>query len=175
MDFNFPFAVPYGIQVQLMTHIYESLSGSKVTVVESPTGTVRRPDLTSQLSSRTKANTGKVPLDHLRVTYIPRRRVGPLTRRARRVDPSRGRQDCGRRARLGRGAGDREAAQGSREAGEGARGATRGHPAKGSRGGRQQEEETASNYVICSYRAVTDAYVEMVEIRSRCCEDSDPR
>ncbi|KAL8280650.1 hypothetical protein RQP46_006973 [Phenoliferia psychrophenolica] len=39
MDFNFPFAVPYGIQVQLMTHIYESLSSSQVTVIESPTGT----------------------------------------------------------------------------------------------------------------------------------------
>jgi chromosome transmission fidelity protein 1 len=36
----FPFQPPYDIQVQLMRHLYTSIEGKKVTIVESPTGTV---------------------------------------------------------------------------------------------------------------------------------------
>ena len=35
----FPFQ-PYEIQLQLMQHLYTSIEGQKVTIVESPTGTV---------------------------------------------------------------------------------------------------------------------------------------
>ena len=35
----FPFA-PYDIQLGLMQHLYENIEGRRVTVVESPTGTV---------------------------------------------------------------------------------------------------------------------------------------
>lgn len=59
MNFNFPFAVPYGIQVQLMTHIYETLSASQVTVVESPTGTVSRASATFRSSSAHPRPQGK--------------------------------------------------------------------------------------------------------------------
>lgn len=36
----FPFNPPYEIQVELMRHLYTSIEQRKVTVVESPTGTV---------------------------------------------------------------------------------------------------------------------------------------
>lgn len=36
----FPF-FPYEIQLQLMRHLYEAIEDEKVTIVESPTGTVR--------------------------------------------------------------------------------------------------------------------------------------
>ena len=39
-NFNFPRYEPYGIQRDLMAHLYQALSSSQVTVVESPTGTV---------------------------------------------------------------------------------------------------------------------------------------
>lgn len=35
----FPF-LPYEIQLELMRHLYENIEGRKVTIVESPTGTV---------------------------------------------------------------------------------------------------------------------------------------
>ncbi len=35
----FPF-LPYEIQLELMRHLYENIEGQKVTIVESPTGTV---------------------------------------------------------------------------------------------------------------------------------------
>lgn len=38
MEFSFPFT-PYSIQDDLMNHLYATLSQSKVTVIESPTGT----------------------------------------------------------------------------------------------------------------------------------------
>lgn len=37
---SFPFNPPYEIQVELMKHLYASIEGRKVTIVESPTGTV---------------------------------------------------------------------------------------------------------------------------------------
>jgi chromosome transmission fidelity protein 1 len=37
----FPFKTPYEIQVELMKHLYSSIEDRKVTIVESPTGTVR--------------------------------------------------------------------------------------------------------------------------------------
>lgn len=36
----FPYDPPYGIQVDLMRHLYASIEQRKVTIVESPTGTV---------------------------------------------------------------------------------------------------------------------------------------
>jgi hypothetical protein len=36
----FPYDTPYPIQVRLMRHLYESIENERVTVVESPTGTV---------------------------------------------------------------------------------------------------------------------------------------
>ena len=36
----FPFNPPYEIQVELMRHLYTSIEQKKVTVIESPTGTV---------------------------------------------------------------------------------------------------------------------------------------
>ena len=38
----FPF-LPYEIQLRLMQHLYEAIENEKVTIVESPTGTVRIP------------------------------------------------------------------------------------------------------------------------------------
>ncbi len=35
----FPF-LPYDIQLQLMQHLYSAIESGKVTIVESPTGTV---------------------------------------------------------------------------------------------------------------------------------------
>jgi chromosome transmission fidelity protein 1 len=37
----FPFNPPYEIQVELMKHLYSAIEDRKVTIVESPTGTVR--------------------------------------------------------------------------------------------------------------------------------------
>lgn len=37
----FPYSPPYPIQVDLMRHLYTSIEQKKVTIVESPTGTVR--------------------------------------------------------------------------------------------------------------------------------------
>jgi len=39
----FPYVPPYSIQTHLMRHIYESIENRAVTLVESPTGTVRKP------------------------------------------------------------------------------------------------------------------------------------
>lgn len=39
----FPFSPPYAIQVDLMRHLYTSIEQKHVTIVESPTGTVRMP------------------------------------------------------------------------------------------------------------------------------------
>lgn len=36
----FPFNTPYEIQVELMRHLYTSIEQKKVTIIESPTGTV---------------------------------------------------------------------------------------------------------------------------------------
>ena len=36
----FPYNPPYGIQTDLMRHLYKSIEQKKVTIVESPTGTV---------------------------------------------------------------------------------------------------------------------------------------
>lgn len=36
----FPYSPPYSIQVDLMRHLYTSIEQKKVTIVESPTGTV---------------------------------------------------------------------------------------------------------------------------------------
>ena len=36
----FPYDPPYSIQVDLMRHLYEAIEQRKVTIVESPTGTV---------------------------------------------------------------------------------------------------------------------------------------
>jgi hypothetical protein len=36
----FPYKPPYDIQTSLMRHLYESIEQKKVTIVESPTGTV---------------------------------------------------------------------------------------------------------------------------------------
>lgn len=36
----FPYATPYSIQLDLMRHLHSSIEESKVTVIESPTGTV---------------------------------------------------------------------------------------------------------------------------------------
>jgi len=36
----FPYSPPYKIQIDLMRHLYASIEQSKVTIVESPTGTV---------------------------------------------------------------------------------------------------------------------------------------
>lgn len=38
--YGFPFE-PYSIQQDLMTHLYGALAKGEVTVIESPTGTVR--------------------------------------------------------------------------------------------------------------------------------------
>jgi chromosome transmission fidelity protein 1 len=38
----FPFTPPYEIQVELMRHLYSSIEEKKVTIIESPTGTVSR-------------------------------------------------------------------------------------------------------------------------------------
>ena len=51
----FPFDPPYEIQVELMRHLYSSIEQKKVTVVESPTGTVsdiKKPVLTPSLTQR---------------------------------------------------------------------------------------------------------------------------
>lgn len=37
----FPYALPYKIQLDLMQHLYNSIEHKKITIVESPTGTVR--------------------------------------------------------------------------------------------------------------------------------------
>jgi chromosome transmission fidelity protein 1 len=37
----FPYNPPYPIQVELMRHLYQSIEQKKVSIVESPTGTVR--------------------------------------------------------------------------------------------------------------------------------------
>jgi hypothetical protein len=37
----FPYAKPYGIQDELMRHLYSAIENRRVTIVESPTGTVR--------------------------------------------------------------------------------------------------------------------------------------
>lgn len=36
----FPYDAPYDIQIDLMRHLYTSIEQRKVTIVESPTGTV---------------------------------------------------------------------------------------------------------------------------------------
>ena len=36
----FPYDAPYNIQLDLMRHLYTSIEQRKVTIVESPTGTV---------------------------------------------------------------------------------------------------------------------------------------
>lgn len=38
-DFSFPFETPYSIQLELMNHLFNSISSSQVTIAESPTGT----------------------------------------------------------------------------------------------------------------------------------------
>lgn len=43
----FPFSPPYEIQVELMRHLYAAIEDRKVTIVESPTGTVSFTDLYS--------------------------------------------------------------------------------------------------------------------------------
>lgn len=37
----FPYSPPYSIQEDLMRHLYECIENRKVSIVESPTGTVR--------------------------------------------------------------------------------------------------------------------------------------
>ena len=37
----FPYDPPYSIQTDLMKHVYSSIERRRVTIVESPTGTVR--------------------------------------------------------------------------------------------------------------------------------------
>lgn len=39
--YGFPYDAPYDVQKQLMDHLYRSFAASQITVVESPTGTVR--------------------------------------------------------------------------------------------------------------------------------------
>lgn len=39
----FPYATPYGIQQDLMRHLYSAIEAKQVTIVESPTGTVSLP------------------------------------------------------------------------------------------------------------------------------------
>jgi len=39
---KFPYDVPYDIQVSLMRHLFTAVEERKVTIVESPTGTVSR-------------------------------------------------------------------------------------------------------------------------------------
>lgn len=39
--YGFPYDAPYDVQKQLMDHLYSAFAASQVTVVESPTGTVR--------------------------------------------------------------------------------------------------------------------------------------
>lgn len=39
--YGFPYETPYDVQKQLMDHLYRSFAHGQVTVVESPTGTVR--------------------------------------------------------------------------------------------------------------------------------------
>jgi hypothetical protein len=39
----FPYDPPYPIQVQLMRHLYHSIENGKISIVESPTGTVSIP------------------------------------------------------------------------------------------------------------------------------------
>lgn len=36
----FPYGAPYDIQLDLMRHLYTSIEQRKVTIIESPTGTV---------------------------------------------------------------------------------------------------------------------------------------
>lgn len=43
----FPYDPPYDIQADLMQHLYKSIEDKKVTIVESPTGTVSH-DLASR-------------------------------------------------------------------------------------------------------------------------------
>jgi chromosome transmission fidelity protein 1 len=38
----FPFEKPYGIQQDLMHHLYSAIESKQVTIVESPTGTVSK-------------------------------------------------------------------------------------------------------------------------------------
>ena len=38
---SFPYPQPYQIQLDLMRHLYEVLESKKISIVESPTGTVR--------------------------------------------------------------------------------------------------------------------------------------
>jgi len=45
----FPYQPPYSIQTSLMKHLYEVIERRQVTIVESPTGTVRTP-YTSEVS-----------------------------------------------------------------------------------------------------------------------------
>lgn len=54
--FHFPYAVPYSIQVDLQRHLYSALAQSRVTVVESPTGTVSHPDSSSMKASSSIAD-----------------------------------------------------------------------------------------------------------------------
>lgn len=39
-NFNFPYAKPYDIQLELMTAIYDAIETKKIAFLESPTGTV---------------------------------------------------------------------------------------------------------------------------------------
>ena len=57
--YGFPFE-PYSIQLDLMNHLYESLSSGKCTVIESPTGTVEFPSfsLTQLTFSSSDTNGG---------------------------------------------------------------------------------------------------------------------
>jgi chromosome transmission fidelity protein 1 len=38
----FPYEKPYGIQDDLMRHLYTAIEKRQVTIIESPTGTVRQ-------------------------------------------------------------------------------------------------------------------------------------
>lgn len=48
----FPFSPPYDIQVDIMRHLYASIEQKKVTIVESPTGTVSAPALARSFQLR---------------------------------------------------------------------------------------------------------------------------